>query len=311
MPKTLWQGWRAYGLAGASLVLALLLTLVLEPLQDKRPYLLFFPAILVCAWCCGMRLALLAIALSAAAVHVWVLRPTPLWAVTLTEGVQIGAFVAVTVGMSWALSTLAEARTRFAVTLASIGDGVIVTDTQGRVTWLNDVAAALTGWTAQDARGRDLGDVFVIVNQDTRQAVEHPVTKVLRAGHVVGLANHTLLIARDGTQRPIDDSSAPVRNAAGEILGVVLVFRDVTERRRAEEARARLAAIVESSEDAIIGHTLDGLITSWNAGAERLYGYTAAEMVGQPLVRLIPPRLGRRPLDAPDAAPTWGAHQPL
>jgi PAS domain S-box-containing protein len=285
------QRWKGYALAGTGLALALLLTLVLDPLQDKRPYLLFFPAIMACAWWGGLLLALGAIVLSAVAVHLWVLAPDSVWAITLTEGIQMGVFVAIAGGMSGALSALMAARTRFAVTLASIGDAVIVTDRQGRVTFLNDVATALTGWTAPDAYGRDVADVFPIVNMHTRQAVENPVTRVLREGHIVGLANHTVLLAKDGTERPIDDSGAPVRTPAGELLGVVLVFRDVTERWQAEEARTRLAAIVESSEDAIIGKTLDGIITDWNQGAERLYGYTAAEMVGQPIARLIPPDL--------------------
>ena len=112
---------------------------------------------------------------------------------------------------------------------------------------------------------------------------------MLREGTVVGLANHTVLIAKDGTERPIDDSAAPIRDAGGRLAGVVLVFRDVTERRRAEEARRRLAAIVESSDDAIIGKDLDGTITSWNAGAERVYGYPAAEVLGKPFSVLVPP----------------------
>ncbi len=103
----------------------------------------------------------------------------------------------------------------------------------------------------------------------------------------VGLANHTLLIARDGTERPVDDSAAPL--SVGGTTGAVLVFRDVTERWRAERERARLAAIVESSEDAIISKTLDGVIRSWNAGAESIFGYTAVEAVGQPITIVIPP----------------------
>ncbi len=184
---------------------------------------------------------------------------------------------------------LAAERERLRITLASIGDAVISTDAEGRVTFLNGVAEALTGWTQAEAAGRPLPDVFRIVNEHTRQPVENPALRALREGVVVGLANHTVLIARDGTERPIDDSAAPMRDELGAPVGAVLVFRDVTERRRAEEAQARLAAIVESSEDAIVSKTLDGVIRSWNAGAERLFGYTAEEAVGRPITLIIPP----------------------
>jgi PAS domain S-box-containing protein len=125
----------------------------------------------------------------------------------------------------------------------------------------------------------------------TREAVESPVIQVLRTGHVMGFATPTLLMAKDGTERPIDDSAAPIRTPAGVLLGVILVFRDITERLQAEAVQTRLAAIVESADDAIISKTMEGVITSWNRGAERLYGYTAADMVGQPIARLIPPDL--------------------
>jgi PAS domain S-box-containing protein len=180
-------------------------------------------------------------------------------------------------------------REQLRVTLASIGDGVIVTDTRGVVTFLNPVAQQLTGWDPAEAAGQPLERVFRIVNELTRREAENPVTKALREGMIVGLANHTVLIARDGTERPIDDSAAPIRGDDGQVAGVVLVFRDVSEARRALDARLRLAAIVESSDDAIISHTLDGVIVSWNRGAERLYGYTAAETVGRPLAMLAPP----------------------
>ena len=173
-------------------------------------------------------------------------------------------------------------------TLASIGDAVIVTDAQGCVRMLNPVAEALTGWSRMDAVKRPLSSILRIVNEFTRQPVENPVEKVLRSGAIVGLANHTILIARDGTELPIDDSAAPIRGLQGEVTGVVLVFRDVTDLRAQERIRGRLAAIVESSDDAILSKSLEGIITSWNAGAERLYGYTAEEAVGQPFSILMP-----------------------
>jgi PAS domain S-box-containing protein len=117
-----------------------------------------------------------------------------------------------------------EQRERLHVTLASIGDAVMATDSQGRVTFLNPVAAALTGWPAAEALGKDLTEVFRIINEFTRQVVENPLNKVIREGTVVGLANHTLLIARDGMERPIDDSGAPIRDPQGRLLGGVLVF---------------------------------------------------------------------------------------
>jgi PAS domain S-box-containing protein len=175
------------------------------------------------------------------------------------------------------------------VTLASIGDAVISTDAEGRVTFANAVAEELTGWPQAEALGRPLPEVFRIVNEQTRRSVENPALRALREGRIVGLANHTVLIARDGSERPIDDSASPMRDESGAIVGAVLIFRDVTERRRAEVARARLAAIVESSDDAIVSKTLEGIIRSWNAGAERLFGYTAEEAVGRPITLIIPP----------------------
>jgi PAS domain S-box-containing protein len=126
----------------------------------------------------------------------------------------------------------------FRVTLARIGDAVIATDTEGRVTFLNPVAESLTGWTQDEAAGVSLESVFKIVNEGTRQTVESPVVRVLRDGVSAGLATHSLLIAKDGTERPIgpiDDSAAPIRNDQGELAGAVLVFRDATERRRQEQ----------------------------------------------------------------------------
>jgi PAS domain S-box-containing protein len=187
-------------------------------------------------------------------------------------------------------------REQLRVTLSSIGDAVIVTDTRGIVSFLNPVAQELTGWAPQEAAGQPLEQVFRILNEETRQPVENPVSKVLREGVIIGLANHTVLVARDGREMPIDDSAAPIRGEDGTVAGVVLVFRDVTEVRKAIEARLHLAAIVESSEDAIISKNLEGIIISWNEAARRLYGYTPEEIIGKPLSILVPP-------DHPDELP--------
>lgn len=119
-------------------------------------------------------------------------------------------------------------------TLRSIGDAVIATDADGRVLLMNPVAESLTGWSEAEAAGRPLAEVFHILNEQSRRLVENPVDRVLQESVIVGLANHTVLVARDGSERPIDDSAAPIRDKNGTILGVVLVFRDVSERRRME-----------------------------------------------------------------------------
>lgn len=194
-----------------------------------------------------------------------------------------------------AAAIIAEQGERLRTTLASIGDAVITTDTAGRITGMNAVAEALTGWKLAEANGQPLDGVFRIVNEETRQTVPNPVTRALKEGIVVGLANHTVLIANDGTVHPIDDSAAPIRCKDGQIVGCVLVFRDVTQRRHLEKENASrhvaarfLASIVESSEDAIISKSLDGIIQTWNAAAERLFGYSAQQAVGRHISLIIP-----------------------
>jgi PAS domain S-box-containing protein len=190
---------------------------------------------------------------------------------------------------------LRESEERLRITFASIGDAVLVTDQQGRITQLNPVGERLTGWREADAVGRPIQEVFVILNEETRQPAPHPVESALRDGVISGLANHTVLISKAGDEIPIDDSAAPVRAEDGRLLGAVMVFRDITERRlieRERAARARvtreLAAIVESSDDAIVSKNLDGVITGWNRAAEQMYGYTATEALGQPIQLIVP-----------------------
>lgn len=142
---------------------------------------------------------------------------------------------------------LFESQQWFKTTLESIGDAVIACNNRGGVTFMNAVSEKLTGWTLADAKGRPLEKVFRIVNEETREKVENPVAKVRRLKHVVGLANHTVLIARDGREYMIDDSAAPIMSGAGKMIGVVLVFRDITEERRIE------TALVASEKLAVAG----------------------------------------------------------
>jgi PAS domain S-box-containing protein len=180
-------------------------------------------------------------------------------------------------------------RERLRVTLASIGDAVLVTDNEGQVTFLNSVAQNLTGWKEEEANGQPLETVFRIINEQTREVAENPAVRALREGAVVGLANHTILIAKDGVEHAIDDSAAPIRHEDGRVAGVVLVFRDVTEQRQADRSARFLASIVESTDDAIIGKDINGIITSWNQGAERIFGYSATEVIGRSIAVLAPP----------------------
>lgn len=123
------------------------------------------------------------------------------------------------------------------VTLRSIGDAVIATNSEGKVTFMNPVAESLTGWAASEADGQPLEKVFRIVNEETRREVHNPLDRALSEGVVVGLANHTVLIARDATEWPINDCAAPIRDGQGNVAGAVLIFRDITEQRRAEREK--------------------------------------------------------------------------
>ncbi len=134
---------------------------------------------------------------------------------------------------------LKESEKWLATTLRSIGDAVIATDPKGFITFMNPVAEKLTGWSLQECSDKKLTEIFTIINRDTRQPVDNPVTRVILEGNVVGLANHTRLIARDGKEIPIDDSAAPIKDDRGNLVGVVLVFRDITEREKAEDALRR------------------------------------------------------------------------
>ncbi|MGB4360265.1 MAG: PAS domain-containing protein, partial [Rhodoferax sp.] len=130
---------------------------------------------------------------------------------------------------------LAESEESLAITLHSIGDAVMATDTSGRITRMNPVAVRLTGWSSADAMGRAIDEVFQIIHEQTRAPVEVPVARVLATGQVQELANHTVLVARDGSECPIADSAAPIRGASGQVLGVVFVFRDETVARQAKQ----------------------------------------------------------------------------
>jgi PAS domain S-box-containing protein len=178
------------------------------------------------------------------------------------------------------------------VTLESIGDAVIATDAAGHVTLMNPVATALTGWAPDEARGRPMAEVFRITNEQTGLPAEDPVARVLREGVVIGLANHTVLTARDGTVRPIDDSAAPIKDGHGRVLGVVVVFHDVTEKRAAENAvrrsEERLRLIVEHSPAAVAMLDRNLRYLHWSRRWVTDFGLTGEDLRGRSHYEVFP-----------------------
>ena len=294
-----------YVLGLVAVAIAVLLRWILDPLMgDALPLVTLFGAVAAAVWLGGYRVAIPITLIGYIACHYLFIEPRGEIEVTDTAnlvGVVAYLFTCTLIIVFGEAARVAtersiEGRELFRVTLRSIGDAVITTDTQGRITYLNEVGESLTGWSHEDALGQPLERVFQIVNEVTRLPVESPATRALREGVVVGLANHTVLIQKDGKECPIDDSAAPIRNELGYVSGCVLIFRDVTVQRLIERDKANqlltarlLASIVETSNDAIISKSLDGIIQTWNAAAERLFGFTAEEVVGRHISLVIPP----------------------
>ena len=214
-------------------------------------------------------------------------------AAIVSEAIAAGAAIAAMLGIALLLvrhlrardaaeAVIGEQRERLRTTLSSIGDAVITTDTEARVTDLNPVAETLTGWSNAEAAGEPLDRVFAIVNETTRAKVENPAGRALREGVVVGLANHTLLIRKDGAVLPIDDSAAPIRDRDGRVQGCVLVFRDISERKAVEralgDAQARLSRVVTDMAIPTMVYAEDGEVVLINSAWTEISGYSAAEL---------------------------------
>lgn len=291
----------------AALAGAILIRLLLDPfLGNQLPFVTLFAAVAFAAWYGGRWPGAVVLLLGGlASVFLWFEPKYQIVVHSLDAVLALSFFTLGSVALIAMMESLRSAKQRLEaqndllkITFSSIGDGVIATDENARVREMNSVAEALTGWKTDDARGRPLEEVFNIINESTRAKVENPAFRVLREGVIVGLANHTLLIARDGTERPIGDSAAPIMGPDGVVTGCVLVFRDVSETKRLENQIAQqlsaarlLASVVESSQDAIVSKTLEGKVETWNAGAEEVFGYPASEMIGESILKLIPPEL--------------------
>jgi PAS domain S-box-containing protein len=291
-PHASWQG---YLVAVVSTSLALAARIGLDPvLGDRAPFLLPFAAVLLAAWFGGRGPSLLALAMSGLGIPYFLLAPRgSLEIADPSFHTGFVLYLLLGVGAVWLIDALHRAR-RLAdergrlwhVTLRSIGDGVVATDVEGRVTFLNGVAERLTGWSDAEARGQPLETVFRIVNEGTRLTVESPVTRALREGRIVGLANHTLLLARDGTERPIADSAAPILDPEGRSVGCVLVFRDVSE---AADGDQRRRLLTDQIADGVFLATPEGRYVDANPAGCAMFGRTRAEMLDTTFADVLPP----------------------
>ncbi|HXW04292.1 MAG TPA: ATP-binding protein [Vicinamibacterales bacterium] len=233
---------RQFAIAVAAVAAATAARIPIQPLLgDGVPYLLYFPTVALCAWYGGGGAGVAATLLSAAAAQAWftpgrISDPTVL--VPLLLFVAAGSFIsALTEALHRAERRAYLERSTLAATLLSIGDGVIVTDAEARLTMMNAVAEQLTGWSAGRAAGRQAGEIFRVIDETTRAPLQTPIQRALREGVEVGLGTRTILVSLNGTEWPIDDSAAPIRGTDGRVIGGVLVFRQIVERRRAEAAR--------------------------------------------------------------------------
>ncbi|TKC91814.1 PAS domain S-box protein [Trinickia terrae] len=190
-----------------------------------------------------------------------------------------------------AAENLFEQKELLHVTLASIADGVVATDIDGRITFFNHIAQDLTGWTSEAATGQPIDEVLTFLQGPNRQRAANPALAALKEQRIVSLVNHTLLIGRDGVQTHVEASGAPCFDSTGKLVGAVQVFKDVTERERAEE-RFRLA--VEAAPNAMIMVNGEGRIVLVNSQAEKMFGYARDELMGQSIETLVPERFRPR-----------------
>jgi PAS domain S-box-containing protein len=268
--------WAGLPMAAALVVATLLLRVYFY--QGHEPLLIFFilPVILS-AVLGGLVPGLVATLLAFVLSYYFLLEPLHKLAVLKPDDhFQWGALLVIGVTVVLMVEALhrsgrrrEKGRRLIAVTLGSIGDAVIVTDRRGRITFINAEAERLTGWVRAEARGQRLANVFRIADQRTRQPLESPFDRVLRKGSAVGLEDHTVLIARDGKDVIVDDSAAPVRLKDGTMEGIVVVFRDFTERKKVKERMEHLASFPELNPDPIVEVDAAGRVTFCNPAATR------------------------------------------
>ena len=232
--------WSKIGMAVLGAGIAFELTLLLRLHHD--PFLLPMMAVVVVALRGGFWPGFICGLTTLALANYFILPPAGFGLPSLNDAYELSVFTLTAAVISMLAGHRRQAQLTLEATLASIGDAVMVTDRDGRVRFLNSIAEQLTGWPVDEAIGQPVDRVFDIVNEESRRPVATPVSRSLTEGIVVGLANHTLLVARDGTERPITDSGAPIRDGSGRITGAVLVFRDASGQRQSEQALKRQTA---------------------------------------------------------------------
>ena len=304
--------WLRYGVALVLALVALLLRiLMLRELGIAAPFITFFPAVLLSAWYGGFGPGLLTTALSAFLAVYYFVPPLYSPAIdTATDTWGLVRFIVGSVLITGMMRALVQVEERerasqrwAAVTLASIGDAVLTTDMAGRISFMNPVAAVLTGWPAAEALKQDSTSVFRIFDEQTGARLDNPVDRVLFEGVSIGLANHTLLEKRSGERIPIDDCAAPIRDEDGRITGAVLIFRDIAARRRAEQERRaaveelarsqkQMRGMLESITDGFASLDRQWRYTFGNAEAARQSGMASEDMIGRSIWDLFPGVVG-------------------
>jgi PAS domain S-box-containing protein len=176
---------------------------------------------------------------------------------------------------------LLQSEERWTATLGSIGEAVIATDSEARVTFLNPVASTLTGWQPGEALTQPIGNVLRLINETSGMTADNEVLRVLKEKQVLAVANHVNLVTRDGREIAVEHSAAPILAAKGEVIGVVLVFRDVAERRQEQIATAEQAALLELTQDSVFVIDMDGVVLFWSRGAEVMLGYSKEQAAGK------------------------------
>jgi PAS domain S-box-containing protein len=208
------------------------------------------------------------------------------WTVMVTSflglGLGVGVFLALFTryNVEKMGTKLLQSEERWTATLGSIGEAVIATDSEGRVTFLNPVASALTGWPSEEALGQPIGKVLNLINEKSGMSTDNEVLRVLKEKQVLTVANHVGLITRDGREISVEHSAAPILAGKGKVIGVVLVFRDVAARRQEQIATAEQASLIELTQDSALVIDMQGKILFWSRGAEAMLGYSKAQAVG-------------------------------